>query len=64
MSDPGALITILLELLDEEFEEDNDGSCVNLHMASVTCVQDERRDAVPVMQYMSCVVEDYTAADF
>ena len=40
---------------------DNDGSCVILHMASVTAVQDERRDAVPrVMQYMSCVVEDYT----
>ena len=34
-------------------------------MASVTGVQDERRDVVPrVMQYMSCVVEDYTAADF
>ena len=31
-------------------------------MASVTAVQDERRDAVPrVMQYMSCVVEDYTS---
>ena len=42
-------------------------------MASVTAVHDERRDAVHderrdavprVMQYMSCVVEDYTAADF
>ena len=70
MAEPGALVTILMELLDdcdEEFEEDNDGSCVILHMASVTAVQDERRDAVPrVMQYMSCVVEDYhyTAADF
>ena len=68
MAEPGALVTILMELLDdcdEEFEEDNDGSCVILHMTSVTAVQDERRDAVPrVMQYMSCVVEDYTAADF
>ena len=68
MAAPGALVTILMELLDdcdEEIEEDNDGSCVILHMVSVTGVQDERRDAVPrVMQYMSCVVEDYTAADF
>ena len=65
MAEPGALVTILMELLDdcdEEFEEDNDGSCVILHMASVTAVQDERRDAVP--RVMSCVVEDYTAADF
>ena len=57
-----------MELLgdcDEEFEKDNNGSCVILHMASVTFVQDERRYVVPrVMQYMSCVVEDYTAADF
>ena len=64
MAEPGALITILMDC-DEEFEEDNDVSCVILHMASVTGVQDERRDAVPrVMQYMSCVVEYYTAADF
>ena len=45
MAEPGALVTLLMELLDdcdEEFEEDNDGSCVILHMASVTAVQDER----------------------
>ena len=50
MAEPGALITILIELLDEcdeEFEEANDRSCVILHMASVTGVQDERRNAVP-----------------
>ena len=68
MAEPGALITMLMEHLedcDEEFEEDNGGSCVSLYVASVTGVQDKRRDAAPrLMQYMACVVEDYTAADF